>query len=102
MERNTLFLGIPYACTRRLVAPEETALRKGTRLSLPSPGACLGKVQRDALGEDNVPLALLLGKACETGDPAMAGTAGGWQETCHLLSVWRKRSLAAKKGRAND
>ncbi|KAF2370621.1 hypothetical protein BSL67_16705, partial [Acinetobacter baylyi] len=56
--------------------PLERALRKGTRLSLCSPRANLGKVQHAATGKEKEPLALCSGNGRDEGELALAGTAG--------------------------
>lgn len=74
-----------------MVAPVETALRKGTCLSLRSPGAGLGKVQHAAPGEEKEPLALWPGNGRKAGEPALAGTAGRWQASPASCAKRRKR-----------
>ena len=58
-------------------APVDKALRKGTRLSLRSPGVCLWKVQHAAQGEEQEPLAFWSGNGCKAEEPALASTAAG-------------------------
>ena len=95
--REILFAWASPLPERSAVAPVQRALRKGTRYSLRSPGACLRKVKQAAWGEEEQePLAFQSGNDCEAGEPALVGTAAGGNTSvtrsqCRESEAWLLR-----------
>ena len=53
-------------------------------------------------GEEKEPLALFSGTVVKQESRPQAGTAGRWQDRCHLLPVRTDGRLAAKETRVDD
>ena len=54
-------------------------------------------MQHAAPGEEKEPLALGSGNGREAGEPALAGTAGLWQDKCHPLPVQRDEAWLLRR-----
>ena len=61
------------------------------------PRSLSGKVQQAAPGEEKETLALWSGNGREAGEPALAGTAGRWQDKCHPLPVQRDEAWLLRR-----
>ena len=97
MERNPLYPGIPLFLRENRGCACGNNLKERDKSVPGLPRSMSGKVQLTAPEEEKEPMALWSGNCREAGEPALAKTAGRWQDKGHPFPVRRDGNLAAKE-----